>query len=101
MMELHDWSTYMLRSKHHLKEMENKLLHKNYTEIAAHAHAIKDSVDKAMAWAAACRGGADIVEILEDNLPSVADAQRYVLLAAIQEIKQLRNEKSFFQQAGK
>lgn len=100
-MELHDWSTYMLRAKSHLKEMENKLLHKNYTEIAAHAYTIKESVDKAMAWAAAQRGGADIVEILEDNLPSVADAQRYVLLAAIQEIKQLRDEKSFMRQVSR
>jgi len=54
-----------------------------------------------MAWAAAQRGGADIVEILEDNLPSVADAQRYVLLAAIQEIKQLRDEKSFMRQVSR
>lgn len=50
---INDWSEYLLWAEKNMKDLEDKLLHKNYDmdEIRFHAACIKESIDKSVLWA--------------------------------------------------
>ena len=50
---INDWAEYLLWAEKNLKELEKKILHKNYDmdEIRFHVACIKESVDKTVLWA--------------------------------------------------
>ena len=48
--DLHDWSSYLLQVEKNLRQLNDKLLHKNYVGIEEHIQAIKDRLDKTLAW---------------------------------------------------
>jgi len=50
MSELHDWSSYLLQVDKELRQLNDKLLHKNHTGIEEHIQKIKDCLDKTLAW---------------------------------------------------
>lgn len=49
---INDWSEYLIWAEKNLKDLEDKLLHKQYDMeyLRFHAACIKDSVDKSVAW---------------------------------------------------
>jgi hypothetical protein len=49
---INDWSEYLIWAEKNLKDLEDKLLHKQYDmeSLRFHAACIKDSVDKSVAW---------------------------------------------------
>ena len=103
-MEFNDWSTFMQQVQIHSKKIEDKLLHKKYNDIAPHVDAIKESLDKTLAWVATQGQNAnvDIIPILDAYLKSTSDKDpsRVYLNAAMQEIKQLRGERQFWLKTG-
>ena len=52
---INDWSEYLLWAEKNLKDLEKKLLHKDYDleQLRFHAACIKESVDKSVQWAEA------------------------------------------------
>lgn len=52
MSSINDWSEFLLWAEKNLKDLEKKILHKNYDmdEIRFHAACIKESVDKSVLW---------------------------------------------------
>lgn len=103
-MELFDWSTYLMQAQRELKEIEDKLLHKNYNDIDEHISAINKALDSTMAWVVS-QGSNNSVDVLEKlnfvtaTMPSRNSAKPY-LIAAIKEIEQLREGRKFWLQAG-
>ena len=49
---INDWAEYMLWAEKNLKDLEKKLLHKEFDVEKIHFHvtAIKDSLDKTIEW---------------------------------------------------
>lgn len=103
-MELNDWSTHMMQAQIQAKAAEHRLLHKEYDKVVPHIEAAKAALDKTTAWLATqgSNAGVDIVPILQKAIdgPSANDFSKPYLLAAIQEIQQLRGERQFWLQAG-
>ena len=48
--ELHDWSAYLIQVEKNLRQLNDKLLHKNYVGLEEHVQTIKDRLDKTLAW---------------------------------------------------
>ena len=48
--ELKDWSSYLIQVEQNLRQLNDKLLHKNYVGIEEHVQEIKDRLDKMLAW---------------------------------------------------
>ncbi len=48
--DLHDWSSYLIQVEQHLRQLNDKLLHTRYAGIEEHIQAIKDRLDKVVAW---------------------------------------------------
>lgn len=50
---INDWSEYLIWAEKHLKDLEKKLLHKEYDleQMRSHAERIKWAVDKSVEWA--------------------------------------------------
>ena len=48
--DLHDWSSHLIQVEKHIRELNDKLLHKNYVGIEEHVQEIKDRLDKTLAW---------------------------------------------------
>ena len=48
--DLHDWSSHLIKVEKHIRELNDKLLHKNHVGIEEHVQAIKDHLDKTLAW---------------------------------------------------
>jgi len=50
---INDWAEYMLWAEKNMKDLEKKLLHKDYDmeQLRFHATCIKESVDKSILWA--------------------------------------------------
>lgn len=48
--ELKDWSSYLIQVEQNLRQLNDKLLHKNYVGIEEHVQTIKDRLDKMVAW---------------------------------------------------
>lgn len=48
--ELHDWASHLIKVEKHIRELNDKLLHKNYVGIEEHVQEIKDRLDKTLAW---------------------------------------------------
>ena len=101
-LELDDWSTHMMQAEIQLKAMEHDLLHKNYADIGIRATAAKKYIDRTVAWVAkqGSSKGVDVVQILQDNLPSQLPVNHSLMVAAIQEIEQLRAERQFWLKSG-
>jgi hypothetical protein len=101
-LELDDWSTHMMQAEIQLKAMEHDLLHKNYTDISIRATAAKKYIDRTVAWVAkqGSAKGVDVVEILQDSLPHQLPVNHSLMIAAIQEIEQLRSERQFWLKSG-
>lgn len=104
MIELDDWAAHLMRAEIQLKAIENHLLHKKYSEVQTHATAAKHYIDKTMAWVArqGSSKGVDVVEILQSNVVGLPDSShtKNLLIASIQEIEQLRNERQFWLKSG-
>ena len=104
MIELDDWSAHMMRAEIQLKAIEKGLLHRDYTDIQARATAVKQNIDKMLAWVArqGSSKGVDVVEILQSNVAALPDSShtKGLLIASIQEIKQLRGERQFWLRSG-
>ena len=47
--ELHDWSAYLLTVDKELRQINDKLLHKNY-DVLPHIVQIKEALDKTLVW---------------------------------------------------
>jgi hypothetical protein len=50
MSDLDDWANYLLKVEKSLKEMEDKLLHKDYDGIYELNEQIVDNLNKTMVW---------------------------------------------------
>ena len=50
MSELHDWSSYLIQVEKQIRQINDKLLHKNYVGIDEHVQTIKDCLDQTLAW---------------------------------------------------
>jgi HD superfamily phosphodiesterase len=50
MSDLDDWANYLLKVEKSLKEMEDKLLHKDYDGIYELNEKIVDNLNKTMVW---------------------------------------------------
>ena len=104
MIELDDWSAHLLRAEIQIKAIEKQLLHKDYRDIQARATAAKHSINKMLAWVArqGSNRGVDVVEILESNVAGLPDSSptKNLLIASMQEIKQLRTERQFWLKSG-
>mgnify|MGYP003347135111 CR=1 FL=1 len=50
MKDLDDWSTYLLRVEKNLKDMNDKLLHKNYDGVYELNEAIIHDLNSTMVW---------------------------------------------------
>lgn len=104
MIELDDWSAHLMRAEIQLKAIEKGLLHKDYADIQTRATSVKHSIDKMLAWVArqGSSKGVDVVEILQSNVVGLPDSSHMkgLLVASIQEIEQLRNERQFWLKAG-
>lgn len=103
-MELNDWSTHMMQAQIQMKKMEHKLLHKDYDGVEGHINAIKEALDKTLAWVATqgSRANVDVVPLMQNaikGLPANHLATPY-LHAAIAEINQLRGERQFWLKSG-
>lgn len=48
--ELHDWSAYLIQVEKNLRQLNDKLLHKNYVGLEEHVQEIKDRLDKTLSW---------------------------------------------------
>ena len=103
-MELNDWSTHLMQAQIQTKAAEHNLLHKEYNKVAPHLEAAKTALDKTMAWLATqgSNAGVDIVPILQKSMEMSpeGDPSRPYIMAAIQEIQQLRGERQFWLQSG-
>lgn len=103
-MELNDWSAFMITAEQNLKTIEDNLLHKKYSNIHNNIAIIKDALDKTQAWVVMQGSDAnvDVVDALRRILTATPDTDfaRSYLVAAIQEIEQLRGERKFWLQAG-
>jgi hypothetical protein len=100
--QLDDWSTHMFNAEIQLKAMNHDLLNKNYTDISIRATAAKKYIDRTVAWVAkqGSSKGVDVVQILQDNLPAQLPVNHSLMVAAIQEIEQLRAERQFWLRSG-
>lgn len=102
--EFDDWSTHLMQASIQMKIMEHNLLHNNYAAVSDHAMAVHKAINKTVAWVAkqGSAKGVDVVEILEGNIASMPDGdpQRSLMIAAIQEIGQLRGERKFWLKSG-
>jgi hypothetical protein len=100
--QLDDWSSHMMQAEIQLKAMNHELLHKNYTDISIRATAAKKYIDRTVAWVAkqGSSKGVDVVQILQDNLPAQLPVNHSLMVAAIQEIEQLRAERQFWLKSG-
>ena len=47
--ELHDWSAYLLIVDKQLRQLNDKLLHKNY-DVLSHVVEIKEALDNTLVW---------------------------------------------------
>jgi hypothetical protein len=86
-----------------LKAMEHKLLHKDYADMHAHAHAVKSNIDKTMAWLAVqgADGGVDVLDVLQFAMDGNTNKIYHpILLAAKTEIERLRSERQFWLKSG-
>ena len=101
-LELDDWSAHLMQAEIQLKAMNHELLHKNYVDISIRATAAKKYIDRTVAWVAKQGGskGVDVVQILQDNLPAQLPVNYSLMVAAIQEIEQLRAERQFWLKSG-
>lgn len=99
-----DWSTALMQAEIQLKAMEHKLLHKDYEDLAKHAQAVHDAVDKAMIWYASqgSNGGANVLEALDFFIANSGPGSKYqpILMAAKTEIEHLMSERKFWLNAG-
>ena len=50
---INDWAEYLIWAEKNLKDLEDKLLHKDYDmeQLRFHAACIKESVDNSVRWA--------------------------------------------------
>ncbi len=48
--DLHDWSSHLIQVENHLRQLNDKLLHESYVGLEEHIQAIKDRLDKTLAW---------------------------------------------------
>lgn len=87
-----------MRAQTELKKMEHMLLHGKINNIENHAYQAKQAIDLTMAWVATHTkpGRGDVLPVLESVLDEMSNVDRRYMLAAIQEIKQLRGEKRFW-----
>lgn len=103
-MELNDWSTHMMQAQVQAKAAEHCLLHKEYDKVAPHIEAAKKALNKTLGWLAlqGSSAGVDIVPTLQKVMESSpeADPARPYIMAAIQEIQQLRGERQFWLKSG-
>ena len=101
-LDIDDWSAHMMQAEIQLKAMNHELLHKKYEDITLRAIAAKRGIDRTVAWVAKQGGakGVDVVQILEDNLPAQSEPSKSLIVAAIQEIEQLRAERKFWLRSG-
>lgn len=103
-MELNDWSTHCMRAQIQMKAAEHSLLHKEYDKVIPHIQAAKAAMDKTIAWVTAqgANAGVDILPILDNVLSGLPEKEfsRPYLVAAMQEIQQLRGERQFWLQSG-
>jgi hypothetical protein len=102
-LQFNDWSTHLMQAEIQLKNMEHKLLHKDYADIKTHAEAAKNSIDRVMAWLAlqGANGGVDVLEVLQFSMENNTHSKLHpVLLAAKTEIEQLRAERKFWLKSG-
>ena len=100
--QLDDWSTHLMNAEIQLKAMEHDLLHKKYDEVPLRATWAKRHIERTVAWVAkqGSSKGVDVVQILEDNLPSQFEPTKSLMISAIQEIEQLRAERQFWLKSG-
>lgn len=100
--QLDDWSSHMMQAEIQLKAMNHDLLHKKYEDITLRAIAAKRGIDRTVAWVAkqGSSKGVDVVQILQDNLPAQSEPSKSLIVAAIQEIEQLRAERKFWLKSG-
>lgn len=103
-MELNDWSTHMMQAQVQAKAAEHRLLHKEYDKVVPHIQAAKAALDKTIAWVTGqgANAGVDILPMLDKTLSSMSDEDpsKPYLVAAMQEIKQLRGERQFWLTSG-
>lgn len=103
-MELNDWSTHMMQAQVQAKAAEHCLLHKEYDKVAPHIEAAKKALNKTLGWLAlqGSSAGVDIVPTLQKVMEESpeADPARPYIMAAIQEIQQLRGERQFWLKSG-
>ena len=100
--QLDDWSSHLLNAEIQLKAMNHDLLHKKYTDVSIRATAAKRAIDRTVAWVAkqGSANGVDVVQLLEESLPSQFEPSKSLLISAIQEIEQLRAERQFWLNSG-
>lgn len=103
-MELNDWSTHIMRAQNEIKDLEYKLLHNKLDGVHLNISEAKKALDKTSAWIAmqGSNRGVDVAQVLERRLEVMAeddDAKPYIQ-SALQEIRQLRNERQFWLQSG-
>ena len=48
---LHDWSSYLIQVEQHIRQINDKLLHKHYVGLDPHIQKIKDCLEKTLMWA--------------------------------------------------
>lgn len=103
-MEFNDWSTHLMQVQIQTKAAELHLLHKNYDKVAPHIEAAKVALDKTLGWLATqgSSSGVDIIPILQRAIAGskADDFSRPYIMAAIQEIEQLRGERQFWLKSG-
>jgi len=103
-MELNDWSTHLMQAQIQTKAAEHHLLHKQYDKVAPHLDAAKGALSRTEAWLAiqGSNAGVDIIPMLQKAMDSSPDGDpsRPYIMAAIQEIQQLRGERQFWLQSG-
>ena len=47
---LHDWSSYLIQVEQHIRQINDKLLHKHYQGIDEQVATIKDNLDNMLRW---------------------------------------------------
>ena len=102
-LQFNDWSTHLMQAEIQLKNIEHKLLHKDYVDIKTHAEAAKNSIDRVMAWLAlqGADGGVDALEVLTFAMDNNTHSKFHpILLAAKTEIERLRAERKFWLKSG-
>jgi hypothetical protein len=102
--EFSDWSTYIMRAQNEIRDLEYKLLHNKLDGVHLNISEAKKALDKTSAWIAmqGSNRGVDVAQVLERRLEVMAedDEAKPYIQSALQEIRQLRNERQFWLQSG-